>query len=867
MVETERDPTGTSGGWRLALALLVLHGLLFLASEYSGPFASKPGWQTFYESAAFLPLQAASAWALFAASRRDALHEGTRRGLRWLAAGFAFVAVGSVIWLINRAIGTPLRYVSWADSIFFLFYPCIVLGLRALPTIERPHDRVRDGVGRVVVILALGSLVVLAARVDAATPGSTPGERLLVILTSVAQLTTLIWINRAIESARRIPSANALTLLLLGLAISVFADLFFSLVYSYGYRGINWSIAAAVVTNWLVFLGAMRFRTDAVDLDDASNAPQVLFSPVPMVAVIAVALLLVWLAREGPMVGVGPTLLGLTLLSALLVSRDLLAARAAAEVLREGALRKAERRLEALVRHANDAIVLLDDGGRVLYASAPIEALLGVPPAALEGRRLDGLMPESDRTSWNDFLARLRAAPDQPATHEWRFARADGETRLIESVGRDLRDEPAVRGLVLNSRDVTERASLEERLQQAQKLEVAGRLAGGVAHDFNNVLTAVIAGTELAVLSLEPGHPALQDLESVEAAAERGAALTRRLLAFVRQEPVPAQRVDLGEMLAELAPLLRRLAGDAIELQMVVSPGLGDVLVDRTELEHVIFNLVANSRDAMLSGGPVVVSAEPVTITGQSARDGFIIQPPEGSFASISVADTGTGMPDDVRRRMFDPFFTQKSGGRGTGLGLIGVRPLIEGARGGLRVDSSPGAGTKVTLLLPLVVAALDETAERTAVAMPPRRPSDPGRPAFGVGTAPTSLPGIEPHACVLLVEDEPAVRNQLSRLLLVRGFAVVPTASATEARLALAENPNTFDIVVSDVMMPGETGLEFAAWLRRMYPALPLLLISGHTGAALDRESRMVDGLPLLRKPFTGVEFSERLEELLRKT
>ena len=849
-------PSERARGLRIALAFGVVLGLAFMLSEYSGPSESKPRWQTLLESVAFLPLQLASALGLALASRRRELAAATQRGLRWLAASFGAISVGSIVYFGRELAGRPLSYTSSADAIYFLCYPAIVVGLSALPASPRPRDAVRDTVGLLVVALAFGSLVVLAAKADAVNPDSTMLARWIVMASSAAQLVTLISVNRAIEAARRLPSTRALLLLLVGLTMSVGGDLIYQLLHSYGYTGANWSVAVAIVTNWLVLLSAIRFLEDPVAVGPDAGAPRVLFSPVPILAVIAVAMLVVWLSGRGFLPELGVTLAGLSVLSALLVARDLLASRAAAESMQVGAQREAERRLEALVQHANDAILLLDDHGRVVYASAPTATLLGAAPAALEGRSLEALMPTSEHEAWRDFLARVRSAGHLPATHQWQFARTDGTKRLIETVGRDLRDEPAVRGLVLNSRDVTERTTLEERLRQAQKLEVAGRLASGVAHDFNNVLTAVVAGTELARLSLDADHPAQADLTSVEAGAARGVALTRRLLAFVRHEPVPAQRVDPGEMLRDLAPLLQRLAGETVEVRIRVGPGLGSVHTDHAELEHILFNLVANARDAMPAGGPVRVEADAVTVTAATDPGPFIIMPPPGRYAAIAVVDGGTGMSDDVRRRMFDPFFTMKTGGRGTGLGLIGVRPLVEAARGGLRVQSSPDSGTTITLYLPTSTVEPGSDAPSAVAQRLPNRPrrSDPAHRAADIGA----------RTGVLLIEDEADVREQLARLLEAHGFGVIPAASTADARLVLANRRAEVHAIVSDVIMPGETGIDFSEWMRATHPDLPILLISGHTGTAPDREARSLGGLPLLRKPFSGAELTERIQQLL---
>jgi len=844
MTGADSSPPARARALRWALVLLTVHGVVFAISELSVGYAEKGAWRRLYEAGAFLPLQLASMVALLMAARRTALPDDLRRGLRRIGYAFSMIALGSVTWLAMEARGTPLSYISWADLIYLQFYPLLLLGLWALPRAARSSDARQDPIGWLVVVIVFGSLIAFAASVEAQSRIYSTWLRAMTIITSAAQLGTLMVINHAVERARRIPSAAALTLLVSALALSVMTDLVFQVLFSTGYDGRNWSVIAAIVTNLMIVAAAIRYIEDPVPGPEVDDAPRISFSPLPIIAVTSLALTLVWMAGRATIAGLSPLLVGLVLVNALLVFREVRASRTAAEVARAGAVRDATRRVEALVRHSSDAILLLDAEGRLLFASAPADRLFGAPLSAREGRTIDDALPEADRDAWLAFIAELRSHGARPVTFTFRTLRAPDDARMIECVGLDLRTEPAVRGLVVHSRDITDRALLEERLRQSQKLEVAGRLAGGVAHDFNNVLTAVIAGTELAQMALEPGHPAMQDLSGVEAAAQRGAALTRRLLAFVRQEPVPAQSVDLRAMLVELEPLLGRLAGEANPVTVEVPAVLGTVLVDRTELEHIIFNLVANSRDASPMGGLITVRVALETLA--EPPDGAVIPPPPGVHAALSVTDHGHGMPEEVRRRMFDPFFTQKSGGRGTGLGLIGVRPLIEGANGGLAVQSSPTTGTRVILYLPCVAEG---------IAPPPRRSS----PTRTVVAGPSASAGR-----ILLVEDEFPVREQLIRLLDALGYASVAVPSAAEARAVLEADATRIDAVVSDVMMPGESGIEFGEWLRRAHPDLPILLISGHTGTALDRVARSSGDFDLLRKPFSGAELSDRLAVML---
>jgi PAS domain S-box-containing protein len=664
MASSDRVDGNSPAVLRAAFWVLAVHAAVFTFTEVGIDLANRPQWLLAYGAFGLLPLQLGTTVALATAARRLDLPEGTRAALRAIAMGFGAVTVGAVIWFLMFLIGRPLTYISWADFIYFLFYPFLILGVTRLPRTTWTTDRLRDALGWLVVLVAFGSLIVFALRVNAADVELSALQRVLIAFTATGQLVTLIFTNRAIERARRIPSRVAVTLLLGSIAVSTITDLVFQILFSTQYQGPNWSVAVGVAVNLSVFYSAILFIETPLPADDSDDASRTPFSPLPILAVSSMALLLVWLATTGQATNLGALVGGIVLLNATLVVRDVTTSRAATQAIQVGSQREAARRLDALVRHASDAILLLDQAGAIAFASAPADRLFGAPLSASAGRRFESLIPEQSRAELGPFLAALAAHPGRPGAHVWRLRGRDGTERLVESIGVDLHDEPAVQGVVLNLRDVTERLLLEDRLRQAQKLEVAGRLAGGVAHDFNNVLTAVMASAELAQLAIEPEHPAQTDLEGIGAAARRGAALTRRLLAFVRNDPAPAQRVDVVEMAGDLAPLLKRLAGDSHPVSVEVPAPFGSVEVDRAELEHILFNLVANARDAMPDGGPIILSATNELIGAAAAAADFTITPRPGRYAVITVRDSGIGMSEDVRRRMFDPFFTEKSGGR-----------------------------------------------------------------------------------------------------------------------------------------------------------------------------------------------------------
>jgi len=351
---------------------------------------------------------------------------------------------------------------------------------------------------------------------------------------------------------------------------------------------------------------------------------------------------------------------------------------------------------------------------------------------------------------------------------------------------------------------------LEEQLRQSQKMEALGLLAGGIAHDFNNILTIIGGHAQLLEHDLPADDPRHEDAVAIRQATERATAITRQLLAFSRRQPLRPERVDLGAAVADFASLAGRLLGPEIELVTERPEEPLEVLIDRSQLEQVFMNLAVNARDAMPGGGRLSVSAGS-----------------DGEGARIVVADTGMGMTDEVLAHAFEPFYTTKEVGRGTGLGLATVYGAVEGAGGTVTVRSTPGAGTTFEIVLPLAPA--DDSAPVPAGDSAPDRPD--ARPV------------------VLLVDDEPAIRQLAGRLLERDGFTVIRVETALAA-IALIEDPAVaIDVVLTDLVMPGMGGADLAAVVRRVRPTVPIVFMSGF--AAADVVTSL--DAPVVPKPFTA--------------
>jgi signal transduction histidine kinase/CheY-like chemotaxis protein len=426
---------------------------------------------------------------------------------------------------------------------------------------------------------------------------------------------------------------------------------------------------------------------------------------------------------------------------------------------------------------------------------------------------------------------------------EHRISWSDGGVRWLECKGRVYRradGSPArMAGTVadISARKRAEAAlrESEEQLRQSQKMEAIGRLAGGVAHDFNNLLTAIGGYSSLALLELPADDPRREYLEEIQRAGERGASLTKQLLASGRKQVLSPKLLDLNALVDELTNLLRRVIGEDIELHWQRAPGPAAVFADAGQLEQVIMNLAVNARDAMPDGGTLAIASSSVQLEPGDARA------PEGRYILLSVSDSGHGMDEETMARMFEPFFTTKDPGKGTGLGLSTVYGIVQQLSGSIRARSAPGRGTRFEIYLP--------ERDRNALAEYPESLAAPAK-----GGAET----------VLLVEDESQVRKLVYEVLQSRGYRVVTAKDAVEA-VPLEENfPDRIDLLITDVVMPGMSGRELAQHLAATRPETKVLFISGYTDDALLRHGPTTPGTGFLQKPFALEDLLLRVRALL---
>jgi len=509
-------------------------------------------------------------------------------------------------------------------------------------------------------------------------------------------------------------------------------------------------------------------------------------------------------------------------------------------------LARSEERFRILIEDAADVITVVDAAATIRYQSPSVERITGYRPHEMVGRNGMEYIHPDDRPFLAALLRDLLARPGTTAAGRYRFRCADGGYRHVESTGKavtGLYDEPVV---VINSRDVTERVRAEEALQrseeqlrQAQKMEAVGRLAGGVAHDFNNLLTAITGYAEILRARIPPEDSRRKAVDEIRRAADRAAALTRQLLTFSRQQVVSPRTLDLNALLGGMLSLLQRLIGEDVAVDVDFEEGLWPVAADPAQMEQLVMNLAVNSRDAMPRGGRLVLSTRNVVLERElRVRDAAL---PPGPYVTLSVADTGCGMDEATLSHLFEPFFTTKEQGKGTGLGLSTVWGIARQAGGAVLAQSTPGAGTVMTVYLPRGEAA----------ARAPRAPETGAAPAGGGET-------------ILLVEDDEAVRQVVVEILEGRGYRVLAAADAQQALSLAAGHEGSVDLLITDVVMPGMNGADLAARMAALRPGIRVLFMSGYPRDVVGENGVIGPHVIFLQKPFAPSALARRVRELL---
>jgi PAS domain S-box-containing protein len=483
-----------------------------------------------------------------------------------------------------------------------------------------------------------------------------------------------------------------------------------------------------------------------------------------------------------------------------------------------------------------DLILVVDRRGNFLRASPSSIAILGYKPDEMIGRSAQDFVHPDDLDHTRDNMRSARRG-QLPRNFECRYLHKDGHPVPLAWTG--IWSEPDGQYFFIG-RDMTERVSLESQLRQAQKMEAVGQLTGGVAHDFNNILTVIIGMTELLSDELAGNAQLAPIVEAIDEAASRGAQLTQRMLAFARKQPLQARNFDLNESVRRAVTMLQRTLGEDIALKSVLADGLWEALADPSQVEDAILNLAVNARDAMPNGGQLVIETSNAVLDENYAAQNVEVTP--GAYAAVSITDSGTGMPPEVLERVFEPFFTTKEVGRGTGLGLSMVYGFVKQSRGHVKIYSEVGHGTRITVYLPRAAVAEQD-------------------PAPEASSAQANLGGRE---TILVVEDSNAVRRVAVNILKALGYRVREAEDGPSA-LAVLQQADPIDLLFTDLIMPnGIGGQELLTRARALRPGLKALFTSGYSEQFIRGKGPTEEGVALLSKPYRSRKLAEAIRTAL---
>ncbi len=504
----------------------------------------------------------------------------------------------------------------------------------------------------------------------------------------------------------------------------------------------------------------------------------------------------------------------------------------------EESLRTSEERYRAVVDQSRDNIFLVDcQTLAIVEANPALHGSLGYDCGELIGLQLSDVVAHDEE----DIRFRAEAVRRAGALYlgPRQYRRKDGtltdvevSVNVISHGGRDL--------FCIVSRDITERSRLEEQLRQSQKMEAVGKLAGGVAHDFNNMLCVIDGHAEMLLAQMDEDHAAWGDLLEISKAATRASELTRQLLAFSRKQVVQVRELDPNQVIQGMEKLLRRLLGEDLELRIDLDPAVGTVMADPGQLEQIVMNLVVNARDAMPTGGTIRVRTRDVMDGAELFAGAGEMR--SGRWMELEVRDNGCGMDRETREHLFEPFFTTKR--QGTGLGLATVYGVVQQTGGHIDVDSRVDEGTTFRIVLPCLEP--EESVDEVSV--------DPSPDPAGSET-------------VLVVEDEEQTRKLVVQILARAGYHVLEAGDAEQALSIPEDQLQEVDLLLTDVVMPGVSGPQLARHLRQVYPRWKVLFMSGYAGEEATRHGLEGADAPLLPKPFKPVDLTDRIRELLDRS
>lgn len=510
----------------------------------------------------------------------------------------------------------------------------------------------------------------------------------------------------------------------------------------------------------------------------------------------------------------------------------------------EEALWNTEHRHRQRYNQAPVMMHTLDREGRLVMVNDYWLSALGYTREEVLGRRLREFLTAESRHRMEDPAMTDLSRTEESRGIELRIFRKNGhvmDVLLSESIERNAEGK-RVRSLAVLT-DITERKRMEEHFRQVQKIEAVGKLAGGVAHDFNNLLMVILGHADFLLERLDRNDKTRESAAEIKTTGERAAALTRQLLAFSRQQMLRPETLDINQVVTDVHKLLHRLIGEDISVLLSLETNIKPILADRSQIEQVLMNLAVNARDAMPQGGKLIIETAVVELDDSYASTHPVVVP--GHFVRLCISDTGSGMTPEVKERIFEPFYTTKEQGKGTGLGLATVYGVVKQSGGFIWVYSEPGIGTTFKIYLPVVTSPSATTS---------------GRPL-------TEKPSPGGNETVLLVEDESGVRDLIRQILVLQGYQVLEASDAETALRISQQHKEQIQLLITDVIMPGMGGREMAEQLAKQHPEVKVLFISGYTDEAVTPQGILEKGRAFLQKPFNRQSLLQKVREVLEQT
>jgi two-component system, cell cycle sensor histidine kinase and response regulator CckA len=511
------------------------------------------------------------------------------------------------------------------------------------------------------------------------------------------------------------------------------------------------------------------------------------------------------------------------------------------DITEQKAFEKERSRLVAIVEYSDDVIVSTSTDGIIINWNHGAERQYGYSAEEIIGRSFSILFPPDHYREYLDVMKKIRRGEPMPSYETVRL-RKDGTLVNMSVCISPIEDRSGeIIGASKISHDITKIKKLEAQFIEAQKMEVVGQLAAGVAHDFNNVLGIIMGYSELIAVELSPEHPLQKYAEEIRLATIRATGLTQQLLIFSRKQIVQAVVLDLNEVIKGVDKMLRRLIDENIEMSMVYGENIGHVKADSGHIWQVLMNMIVNARDAMPSGGELRIETKKVALDKayQQAHPGTS----SGDFVLLSISDTGSGMTEEVKARLFEAFFTTKPAGKGTGLGLVTCQTIVQQAGGHIDVSSELGQGTTFNIYFP-------------SAELSPRSATRP---------LPTIGPLRRGTETILVVEDDLSVRLLAVKGLQAQGYTVLAAINGQDALRVVGEHKaEPIALVITDVIMPQMGGKVMAEWLKTTYPNLRILFTSGYTDDAIVREGILNPGVAFIAKPYTPTNLARKVREML---